>query len=93
MVKFKAKCATCRKNYVVVSSQNQYPVCFECQEKELQGEIDDPKMKQLFDIPLEYYKENSFLRSIKVNYLKFGSLSEKQIEAFKRIVQDKKSAE
>jgi hypothetical protein len=88
MVQFKQKCYTCKKNYVTVSSRNQYGVsCFECQEKQMQGEITDPKMKEMFDIPDEYYRENSFLRSIKINYLKYGNLSERQIEAFKSSVE------
>ena len=45
-------------------------------------------MKKLFDIPESFYKENSFLRDIKINYLRFGNLSEKQIEAFKKVVND-----
>jgi len=54
--------------------------------KYLEGEIKDPKMKKFFDIPEEFYKQNSFLADIKLNYLKFGKLTEKQIEAFKRTV-------
>ena len=53
----------------------------------MQGEIKDPKMKKLLDIPEEYYQENSFLRNIKISYLKYGSLTEKQVEAFKKVVQ------
>jgi len=53
----------------------------------MQGEIKDPKMKKLLDIPEEYYKENSFLRNIKINYLKYGRLTEKQVEAFKKTVE------
>ncbi len=59
----------------------------------MSGEIKDPKMKKLFDIPDEYYQKNSFLRSIKINYLRYESLSEKQIEAFKKTVKNLKDAE
>lgn len=45
-------------------------------------------MKKLFDIPEEYYKKNAFLRSIKSNYLKFGKLSDKQIEYFEKTVKE-----
>ncbi len=85
-IRFKQKCMRCKKNYVLVSRNQRYPLCYECQKKELKGEIKDPKMKKLFDIPEEYYKENSFLRDIKINYLNYGKLSEKQIEAFKKVV-------
>jgi hypothetical protein len=43
-------------------------------------------MKKMLNIPEEYYKESSFLRSIKINYLKFGALSEKQVEFFHKAV-------
>lgn len=43
-------------------------------------------MKKMFDIPEDFYKKNSFLRSIKINYLRYGKLTEKQIEAFKKAV-------
>lgn len=56
----------------------------------MKGEIEDPKMKKFFDIPKEFYKENAFLRSIKINYLKYGNLTEKQIEAFKKTVKKMK---
>jgi hypothetical protein len=52
----------------------------------MKGEIKDPAMKKLFDIPEEYYK-NPFLRDIKMRYLMFGSLSEKQLSAFKDVVE------
>ena len=45
-------------------------------------------MKKLFDIKPEYYEQSGFLRSIKRNYLRFESLTEKQLAAFKKTVQD-----
>jgi hypothetical protein len=50
-------------------------------------------MKKLFNIPEEFYKQNSFLRSIKINYLKYGELSEKQIDTFKEVVKKLKNPE
>jgi hypothetical protein len=85
-VKYKQKCSRCRKNYVATTWKNRFPVCYECQKKELEGEIKDPKMKKLLDIPEEYYMENAFLRDIKINYLRYGKLTEKQIQAFKKAV-------
>ena len=89
-VKFKQKCYRCKKNYVVITSRTRFPVCYECEKKEMEGTIKDPKMKRLFKIPEEYYKRSAFLRDIKIKYLKFGELSEKQIEAFKKAVKDMK---
>ncbi|MFC1691580.1 hypothetical protein ACFL0W_05365 [Nanoarchaeota archaeon] len=90
-VQYKQKCYRCKKNYVTVTRRNNYVMCYDCQKKELEGEVTDPEMKKLFDIPKEYYIENAFLRSIKINYLKYGSLSEKQIAAFKKTVEERKS--
>ena len=85
-IKYKKKCIRCQKNYVTATWKDKYVVCYECQKKEMQGEIKDSKMKKLLNVPEEYYKENPFLRNIKINYLKYGSLTDKQIEAFKKAV-------
>ena len=91
MVSYKERCRRCKKNMVVVSSRSQFPQCYDCQKGELNKEIKDPKMKKMFDIPEEFYKQSSFLRSIKSNYLKFGSLTDKQIEIFKKVVEEMKN--
>jgi len=87
-IRFKQKCIKCRKRYVTVSRGQRYAVCYECQKKELHQKITDPEMKKLFDIPENFYKENSFLRDIKLNYIRFGRLSERQIAAFKKVVKE-----
>ena len=86
-VKYKTKCGKCKKNYVIVTYRTRFPICHECQKSEMQGEIKDSKMKKMFDIPEEFYENNMFLRSIKINYLKYGNLTEKQVEAFKKAVE------
>lgn len=88
--RYKKLCYRCKKNYVLVSGNQPYVVCYECQKPELNKEIKNKKMKKMFDIPEKYYKENSFLRSIKSNYLRYGKLTEKQIQAFKKVVKDMK---
>lgn len=90
MVQIKQKCSRCKVNYVTTStrSRNFYPVCYECEKKSMEGEIADPEMKKLLDIPEEMYKESSFLRSIKINCIRYGKLSENQINAFKKIIAD-----
>ena len=80
----------CKERYVLTTWRGRFPVCFECQKKELEGEIKDPKMKKFFNLPEEFYKENAFLRDIKVNYLRYGGLSNPQIEAFKKAAKQMK---
>ena len=87
MISYKQRCARCKKNMVLITSRKQFPICYECEKNELQGEIKDPKMKKLFNIPEDFYRQEAFLRSIKINYLKYGQLSDKQIEWFKKVVE------
>ena len=86
-IRYKQKCFKCRKNYVIVGRGQKFAICYDCQKDILSQKIKDPKMKKLFDIPEEFYRENSFLRNIKINYIRFEKLSEKQIEAFKKTVE------
>ena|SRR3989338_6393995 len=86
-VQFKQKCNRCKKNYVIITSRQRFALCYDCQKNDLKGTIKDPEMKKLFAIPEDYYKNNAFLRSIKINYLVYGNLTEKQKEAFKKAVE------
>lgn len=83
---FKQKCSICKNNYVLMTRRSGFPVCYDCQKEQLSKEITDPDMKKLFGIPEDFYKESPFLRDIKLNYLKWGKLSEAQVEAFKKVV-------
>lgn len=85
-IKYKQKCSRCYKNYVLVTYKDRFPICYECHKPEMQGVIKDKAMKKMFDIPEDFYKENSFLRKIKINYLKYGELTQPQIDAFKLVV-------
>jgi len=85
-VSYKQLCYRCKKNYVLVNWKQRFPVCHECHKAEMEGEIKDPKMKKMFDIPGEFYENNMFLRDIKIKYLKFGELTEKQVEVFNKVV-------
>ena len=85
-IKYKQKCSRCKDKYVTVTYRNSYPLCYDCQKNDLKGEITNKTLKKLLAIPEDYYKDNAFLRSIKINAIKFGKLSEKQIEAFKKAV-------
>jgi len=85
-IKYKQRCIRCKKNFVTVTWKQKYAVCYDCQKGELEGEIKDKAIKKLFKIPEDFYIENSFLRNIKISYLRFGKLSEKQIAAFQKTV-------
>ena len=85
-VRYKQKCARCKKNYVTASFHQRYVLCYDCQKDALQGEIADPAMKQMFDLPEEFYRQNAFLRNIKASYLRYHKLTEKQVSAFKKAV-------
>lgn len=87
-IKFKQKCSKCNTNYVVTAKKVPYIVCYDCQKEDLEKEIDDPFVKNLFNIPIDYYRENAFLRNVKINYIKYKTISEKQISAFKKIVEE-----
>lgn len=89
--KYKQLCAICRKNHVLIITRNQFPICTSCSMRQISKPIEDEKFKKLFDIDEKLYEESSFLRSIKSNYLRFGSLSEKQVEVFKRVAEELKS--
>ncbi|PIN75830.1 hypothetical protein COV18_01460 [Candidatus Woesearchaeota archaeon CG10_big_fil_rev_8_21_14_0_10_37_12] len=87
-ITFQQKCMRCKKNYVTVSRRQNYAICYDCQKGELSGKISDPNMKKMFDIPEECYKKNSFLRDIKLKYLRQGELTDKQIEVFKKVADE-----
>lgn len=89
-IQFKQKCQRCKRNYVLASRRQRFVICYDCQKQDLSSEIIDPAMRKLFDIPESFYQQNSFLRNIKISYLKRGDLTEKQIEAFKKAVQELK---
>ena len=45
-IQYNQKCARCKKKYVLVSS-GQFPVCYDCQKKDLDKPIKDAKMKKV----------------------------------------------
>ncbi len=87
MASYKQRCGKCKKNWVLMSWRGGFPICYECQKDDLIGEITDPEMKKLFDVPEELYRQSSFLCNIKKRYLQAGHLSEKQIAAFKQVAE------
>ena len=92
--KYKKKCILCKKNYVLVDERSRRPpICYECEKAQMKGEIEDPNLKKLLDIPEEYYKQSSFLRRIKIHCRKYNELSKKQIAAFKKVLKQLKDKE
>ncbi|MFH1072454.1 MAG: hypothetical protein V1743_03420 [Nanoarchaeota archaeon] len=85
---YKQRCIVCKKNMVIISSFRQQPVCEECLLRDINKPITNPVFKKMFDIDKEFYMKYSFLRNIKDQYLRYGKLSEKQIEIFKKVVAD-----
>jgi len=92
MVNYKQLCSRCKKNYVPASWRDRYIQCYDCQKKELSAEIENKDFKKLFNIPEEFYKKNSFLRDIKLKYIRFKTLTERQISAFKETVKKMKES-
>ena len=88
MVQYKETCMVCKKNKVLITGKRQRPVCISCQFKGIDKPITDPKFKQMFDIDPRLYEQNYFLRDIKAKYLRFGQLSEKQIEVFEKVAKE-----
>ncbi len=73
-----------------ITSFNQFPVCDSCQMKRIKGNIEDREYGFL-NISDQLYRESYFLRSVKGNYLRYGHLSEKQVDAFKKVVKEMRS--
>lgn len=86
MARYKILCYKCKKNYVPASWSDKFVTCYDCVKRELSAPIQDPQMKKMFDIPEEYYKENAFLRNIRLSYIRYNSLTDRQIGAFKETV-------
>lgn len=90
MAKYKQLCTLCRRNHVTIEYYKQKPICPECEMKNWE-EVKSEKYKKIFDISKEFYTKSYFLRNVRDYYEKFGKLSEKQIEAFKKTVEKMKN--
>lgn len=75
---------------VPMHSGRQFPICGQCQMKEINQPIDNKKMAKFFDIPTALYEHSSFLRSIKSHFLRFGSLTTSQRSTFIKVVKELK---
>jgi hypothetical protein len=92
MAQYKQKCAQCKKQWVLMrTGRSRFAVCVDCEMKEVVQPVEEKEFVSLFDIPLDWYRENHFLRSVRYQYGRFGALSDKQIEAFKKTVKEMKA--
>lgn len=89
MVRYKQKCVICKERWALTTPRQQ-PVCTDCESKLLSKPIKDPKIKKMFNIDPKFY-ENPFLKSIRLNYSRYGYLTERQVAAFKKVVEDLKN--
>lgn len=85
---YKQRCLSCKKNMVLIRHPRQRAICSECQARSLGTPVTDPKFQKLFDIDPDLYTQSSFLRDVRYQYGRFGSLSEKQIAAFDKVVKE-----
>ncbi len=89
MVEYKERCMVCKKAMVIIKSRRQKAVCLACQFRGIEDKpITDPTFKALFDIDAKLYEDSYFLRDIKAKYMRFGALSEKQIEVFQKVAEE-----
>ncbi len=93
MVTYKQKCARCKTNWALVRGRSRFPVCIACEMKAVDKPIKDKTFAKMFDIPRAWYEQNHFLRSIRYQYASFESLTDKQIEAFKKTIKELREKE
>ena len=87
MVKYKQRCGRCKKNYTLSLRSQAFIMCAECHAPFLAKEIEDPSMKEFFDIGAEYYDKDAYLRTVKMNYLKYGNITDYQRKQFLRVIE------
>lgn len=70
---------------VLIKSRRQRPVCISCQEKEWNEPITDPVFKELFDFDKSVFETSNFIRSLRMYYNRYHTLTERQLAALKDI--------
>jgi hypothetical protein len=90
-LKFKQKCKICKECWILVKYR-EYPICVKCHMRQIFAEkVEDKKFKFL-NVDKKIYEQSRFLRNIRQSYLMYKSLTDKQIETFKKTVKDLKKA-
>ena len=88
-LKFKQKCKICHEDWVVVRHR-EFPICIKCHMKQIFAEEVKAKKYLFLNLTKKTYEKSRFLRNIRQSYLMYKSLSKKQIDAFKKTVDDLK---
>ncbi|MBU0457166.1 MAG: hypothetical protein ABH824_04780 [Nanoarchaeota archaeon] len=86
-LKFKKKCGICREEWVLINDR-EYPICVNCHMKQIFSEEITEKKYDFLNIDKKIYLKSRFLRNIRHSYLRYKSLTDKQVEAFKKAVED-----
>lgn len=91
MVKYKQRCVVCKEKWALVERYRQQPICKDCEKRLLEKPVVDKEYKKMLDINPKFYDESGFLRSIRMNYSRYGYLTDKQKEFFKKVVDELKN--
>jgi len=86
-LKFKTKCKVCYKNWVTIKFR-EFPICVGCQMKQVGSEEVKGKKYKFLNIDQKLYEKSRFLRNIRISFNRYDELTAKQIEAFKKAVDD-----
>jgi len=87
--KFKQKCKICKKEWVIIN-RREFPICIKCHMRQIFSEEITSKKYQFLNISKKLYEKPRFLRNIRQAYLMYNSLTKKQIQAFKKTIQELK---
>lgn len=85
--KFKQKCKVCKQEWVVLN-RREYPICVKCHLRQIFSEEVTAKKYLFLNLPSEIYGKSRFLRNIRQSYLINKALTKKQIDAFKKTVEE-----
>ena len=91
-LRFKKKCNICKEKWVLVKSR-EYTICVPCHMKKIFSEEVTDKAYDFLNADREIYEESRFLRNIRQSYLMYKELSDKQIEVFKKVLEDVKNGD
>ena len=84
---FKQKCKLCKIEWVIMNYK-EYPICVKCQMRQIFA-TEVTEQKYLFlNVDTKLYEQSRFLRNIRDAYQRYEGLTDKQITAFKKTVED-----
>ena len=86
MVKYKQKCGRCKKNYTMSLRSQAFVMCADCHEPLINKPIEDADMKAFFEQADDIYDRDAYLRTVKMNYLKYGNITDYQRTQFLKVI-------